>query len=155
MRRNRVFAKIFYMTKDNLKIRSTEFRVKILETHLDFFGHVNNAVYLQLFEEARWEAITERGFGVDTIRRLQQGPVILSVELKFLKELRLREEIVIQTDFLAYEGKVGRLLQKMINAKGEVACEAVFVFGLFDLQARKLLEPTREWRKACGFDVVS
>ena len=36
----------------------------IRESHLDTFGHLNNATYLQLFEEARWDYITNRGFGV-------------------------------------------------------------------------------------------
>ena len=28
----------------------------IKETYLDTFGHVNNATYLTLFEEARWDS---------------------------------------------------------------------------------------------------
>ena len=36
----------------------------ILEKHLDSFGHVNNATYLHLYEEARWDFITKRGFGL-------------------------------------------------------------------------------------------
>jgi len=126
-------------------------RLKILETHLDFLGHVNNATYLQLFEEARWEFITERGFGYEHIQKSQTGPIILSVEMKFLKELRLREDVVIVTEFLAYEGKIGKLLQKMIKPDGKIACEAIFAFGLFDLQVRRLIEPTSEWLVACGY----
>ena len=40
----------------------------ISEAHLDSFGHVNNARYFELLEQARWDLITERGFGIDTIR---------------------------------------------------------------------------------------
>ena len=29
------------------------YKLRIIETHLDMFGHVNNATYLQIFEEAR------------------------------------------------------------------------------------------------------
>ncbi len=36
--------------------------VTIRETHIDSLGHVNNAVYLTLFEEARWEWITAGGY---------------------------------------------------------------------------------------------
>ncbi len=31
-----------------------EYHLLILEKHLDTFGHVNNASYLEILEEARW-----------------------------------------------------------------------------------------------------
>ena len=34
----------------------------VVETHLDFMGHMNNATYLQVFEEARWEIVVHRGY---------------------------------------------------------------------------------------------
>ena len=51
----------------------------IHERHLDTFGHVNNATYLDLLEEARWDLITRNGFGLDEIKRLQLGPTILEI----------------------------------------------------------------------------
>jgi acyl-CoA thioester hydrolase len=128
------------------------YRIKILETHLDFFGHVNNATYLQLFEEARWEMITLRGFGADKIQKLGQGPVILAVEMQFLKELYLREEITIHTETLEYDKKIGKLKQTMLKTDGSVSCLATFTFGLFDLKERKLIPPTPEWKRACGLE---
>ncbi len=41
-----------------------EYQLLIHEGHLDSFGHVNNATYLNLFEEARWDWITARGYGL-------------------------------------------------------------------------------------------
>jgi len=40
--------------------------------------------------------------------------------------------------------------QQMVNAAGDVCCDATFVFGLFDLAARKLIKPTPEWLHAIG-----
>jgi acyl-CoA thioester hydrolase len=111
---------------------------------------MNNATYLSLFEEARWEMITQRGFGLSEIKARQLGPVILSCEVKFAREVLLREQITITTDLLDYRGKIGRLTQKMLKPSGEVACEATFTFGLFDLKERKLIDPTPEWKVAVG-----
>lgn len=127
------------------------YKIKIREAHIDFYGHVNNATYLTLFEEARWELITPQGFGFEDIQKSQQGPVILEVNLKFLKEIRLREDISITTELVSYQGKIGKMLQKMIKQDGAVASEALFTFGFFDMQSRKLIEPTPEWKKALGF----
>jgi acyl-CoA thioester hydrolase len=128
--------------------------VTISEAHLDSFGHLNNARYLELFEQARWDLITERGFGMQVIRDKRQGPTILGVEMKFLRELSPREPVVIRSELLSYERKIGRMKQTMVKEDGTLACEAVFVFGLFDLEQRKLVEPTPEWARAVGLTDV-
>lgn len=124
----------------------------ISEAHLDSFGHVNNARYLELLEQARWDLITERGFGIDVIRRTKSGPTILEINIRFFRELGPRDVVVIRTEMLSYERKVGKLRQQMIKADGSVACEAIFTIGLFDVERRKLIEPTPEWAHAIGLD---
>jgi thioesterase III len=124
----------------------------ISEAHLDSFGHLNHARYLELFEQARWDLITERGFGIDVIRKTGTGPVILEVTVRFQRELAAREVVVIRSSLLSYERKVGKLTQQMVKADGSVACEAVVTFGLFDLQLRKLIAPSPGWVYAVGLD---
>ena len=128
--------------------------VVISEAHLDSFGHLNNARYLELFEQARWDLIHERGFGLETIRRTRTGPTILGVEMKFLQELAPREQIVIRSELVSYERKVGRMRQVMLKGDGTSACEAVFTFGLFHLDLRRLVEPTPEWAYAVGIGLA-
>lgn len=124
--------------------------VIISEAHLDSFGHLNNARYLEIFEQARWDLITERGFGLDTIRKTRTGPTIIAIEMTFLRELGPRETVVIRSELLSYERKIGRMRQTMVKADGDPACEAFFTFGLFHLDLRKLVEPTPEWMHAVG-----
>jgi len=131
----------------NAKVFSYPLIIK--EIHLDTFGHVNNALYLSLFEEARWDLITHNGYGLKKIQETQLGPVILEIKMTFLKELRLREKISIETQIISYDKRIGKLSQKMVR-DGEVCCAAEFVFGLFDLVERKLVSPTPEWLYAVG-----
>ncbi len=130
------------------------YKLLIRETHLDTYGHVNNATYLTMYEEARWEVITQRGYDFKKVHQTSQGPIILEVNLKFMKELRLREEITITTELIDYPGRVGHLKQQMIKPDGTVASEAIFSFGLFDLKARKMIEATPEWKKAVGLGAI-
>lgn len=125
-----------------------EYEVLIRETHLDTFGHVNNAVYLSLFEEARWDIVTKRGYGLKEVHRDKLGPTILEVNVKFRREIRNRETIRIRTSVVSQQGKITTLRQVMINSAGEAACIADFVVGLFDMNTRKLVEPTPEWKRA-------
>jgi acyl-CoA thioester hydrolase len=127
-----------------------EYQVLIIERHLDTFGHVNNATYLDLFEAARWEWITSNGYGLPRIRELGQGPTILEVTLRFKREIKNRQRIVIRSWVESYETKVGTVIQEMRDEAGEVCCDGRFLCGLFDLNARRLVLPTPEWLVAVG-----
>src|SRR5690606_30850297 len=124
--------------------------VLIRETHIDGLGHMNNAAYLTLYEEARWEWITAGGYGVAEIQQYRQSPVILEAQVTFLKEIRLREDLRIASEILSYAGKIGELRQTMTREDGTLCSEALFKMGFFDLQTRRLIEPTPLWRKALG-----
>ena len=128
-----------------------EYPILIREGHLDTFGHVNNAVYLQILEEARWDLITENGYSLAKIRETQQGPTILEIKIKFNLELKLRTQVVIKTQLMSHEKKVGILKQWIEGADGRTYCEAEFTIGLFDVRARKLIAATPEWLSAIGF----
>jgi acyl-CoA thioester hydrolase len=123
----------------------------IKEHHLDTFGHVNNAMYLSLLEEARWELLNAHGFGLQEIRARKMGPVVLACEIKFLKELMLREAITIESEVLSYQKKIAVMRQDIFNAAGVLCSQAKMTFGFFDLKARKLILPSDEWLFAIGY----
>jgi thioesterase III len=127
-----------------------EYSVLIIERHLDTFGHVNNATYLDLFEAARWDWITANGFGIERIHALKQGPTVLEITLRFKRELKNRRRILIRTWVDSYPSKVCTVIQEMRDETGELCCDARFLCALFDLEARRLLAPTAEWLKAVG-----
>ncbi len=124
--------------------------VFIREHHLDTFGHVNNAVYFELLEEARWEFTSQHGYGLKDVQRLGVGPTILEWNVKFRREIRLRERIIIESQLLTYDKKIGTLKQVMFNEKEELCFEGIMTFGLFDMRERKLILPTPEWLYAIG-----
>ena len=127
----------------------SSFPITIKEIYLDSFGHMNNATYLTLMEEARWDLITKRGYGIEKIKQTSLGPTIVEIKINFLREIKLHEEIIIETQMLSYEKKIGILSQKMLR-NDEVCCTADFVIGLFDLKQRKLVLPTDDWLYAVG-----
>lgn len=128
-----------------------DYEVEIKESRLDMLGHMNNAEYLVLFEEARWEYITARGYGLNKIMETQKGPVILEANIKFLKEIKLREKVRITFESSNSLRKIVQIKQKMIKVggpdDGQVASELEITIGFFDLKERKLILPTPEWQK--------
>ncbi len=122
----------------------------VLETHLDTFGHMNNATYLQIFEQARWEFINERGYGLKKIIETQVGPTILEANIKYKRELRLREVITVESETLEYNSKIGKVFQRMVNQNGETCATAEFTIGLFNMKTRRLISANDDWLRAVG-----
>jgi thioesterase-3 len=117
----------------------------IIERHLDTLGHVNNATYLEIFEEARWDFVAKQGFGIAEIQEKKIGPVILEVHVRFIKELLLRTEIQVKTRFSQIDQKISTIHQWIENENEVRFCEAEFKMGLFNLSTRKLILPTSQW----------
>ena len=129
-----------------------EYEKIIMEQHLDTFGHVNNAVYLSIYEEARWDFITKNGLGLKQILESKIGPVLLDLNLTFKSELNNREKIKIfsQARPEMRNKYVMVLDQKILKENGKVASTITLSVGLMDLEQRKLISPTKEWLAALG-----
>ncbi|MFT6071437.1 MAG: acyl-CoA thioester hydrolase [Bacteriovoracaceae bacterium] len=128
-----------------------QYPIRILEKHLDTFGHVNNATYLELYEEARWDFIERNGYGLKKIQETGIGPVILELKLKFKRELKNREEITITSVFKEMKNqKVMVLYQQMLKSDGSVASDLELEVGVFDLRKRSLINPDTGWLKSVG-----
>ncbi len=130
------------------------YEMLVREGHLDTFGHMNNATYLQILEEARWEIITQRGYGLQEIQQKGIGPVILEIHIKYLRELKLREKIVIETQCIAVEKrKITRLLHEIKNSAGDVCCTAEIIVALFDTRTRRMISLPPDWLNALGIEI--
>jgi YbgC/YbaW family acyl-CoA thioester hydrolase len=128
-----------------------EYEILIRECHLDNFGHVNNSIYVSLYEEARWDFITKNGYGLDHVLESQKGPVILDLQVRFKREIKNRETIKILSQAIeVMSSKVLILEQKIIKADGKIASEATFTIGFFDLKERKLIPASEDWLRATG-----
>ena len=76
-----------------MQVTVHEYELLIHEAHLDTFGHVNNAKYLEVLEEARWDFITRNGYGLDEVVRTRIGPTILEINLRFQREIKNRQRV--------------------------------------------------------------
>ncbi|HON80601.1 MAG TPA: acyl-CoA thioesterase [Spirochaetota bacterium] len=137
-------------TQENRESRPFTYTFTVSETHIDAFGHVNNAAYLQLFEDARWDIISSGGYGLKEIQEHRKGPVILEVTLKYRKEILPNQVIRIDSRTKIKTERIYIVAQQMFNEQNELCCEAVFTGALFDLEKRKIIPPTEIWLKAIG-----
>ena len=123
-----------------------EYSVIVREHNLDTLGHLNNASYLQLFEEARWDFSNKGGFGLDWVLSNKQSPIVLKAEMSFRKEVLNREALLIQSEFVGFKnGLIGSFKQKMIKSNKKVASILSIDVGFMDLKERKLMNFPKNW----------
>ena len=65
---------------------------------LDSYGHVNNAVYLQYYEQARWEMMKELGF-LDRLKDSGLSVVVVESLVRYMRELCMFDELVVESTF--------------------------------------------------------
>ena len=111
--------------------------IKVRGYHLDVFGHVNNARYLEFLEEARWAAFEEKAdFSVWAQKGYAFTVVNINIDYKrpaYLNEI-LRIETTI-TDLSRHSG----VIHQIIKLKGNetVITDAKVTFVLFDTSRKK------------------
>ncbi len=110
----------------------------------DTQGHLNQAVYLNYAEHARWVMLQAAGIRQADLVALGVGPVALETTLRFRRELLAGEEVEVTCAFEWGEGKTFRITQVIRKADGTVAAEVDSVGGLMDLRERKLIADPRQ-----------
>ena len=123
-----------------------EYSVIVREHNLDTLGHLNNASYLQIFEEARWDFSNKGGFGLDWVLSNKQSPIVLKAEMSFRKEVLNREALLIQSEFVGFKNSlIGSFKQKMIESNKKIASILSIDIGFMDLKERKLMNFPKNW----------
>ena len=132
-----------------------EYKKQVLEHHLDTYGHVNNAVYLQIYEEARWDISENAGWGWQKVMDEKIGPVVLAANITYKKELHNREWIKITTQFKKMRNSlVAVLWQEIYNQQGRLASTLELQIGMINLTTRKLLHPSERFLQMLGAQEV-
>ena len=123
-----------------------EYSVVVREHNMDTLGHLNNASYLQIFEEARWDFSNKGGFGLDWVLSNKQSPVVLKAEMSFRKEVLNRDALLIRSEFVGFKNSlIGSFKQKMIKKNKKVASILSIDIGFMDLKERKLINFPKDW----------
>ncbi|MGH3655231.1 MAG: acyl-CoA thioesterase [Micromonosporaceae bacterium] len=131
---------------------SFQVRVQVRGYELDTQGHLNQAVYLQYAEHARWEFLRAAGVGQAALIDSGIGPVALESTIRFHHELRGGDEIDVSCRYEFSGGKTFRMLQEFRRADGTLAADLVGVAGLMDLKERKLVAEPLDRLRALASD---
>ena len=100
--------------------------------HLDVYGHVNNARYLEFLEEARWRFFAERCV-IKEITGEHLGMVVVNININYRRAALIHEELEITTG-LTRVGNKSFIIHQVIAlaSTGEVVADKDGTYVLFD-----------------------
>jgi acyl-CoA thioester hydrolase len=128
-------------------------RIEVRGYELDSLGHVNHAVYHQYAEVARMKAFVAAGCEWGELVRRRIGPVLLSTTVNFRSELRGGDVVDVSCVAKFGTGKTFTLEQGIVKVDGTLSAEVYGVYGVMDLDARKLFADPRAALESAGLDV--
>lgn len=118
----------------------------------DSQGHLNQSVYLQYAEHARWSLLQAAGIPQSALVARGVGPVTVETTIRYRRELRAGDETEVSCVFVWGEGRSFRIEQRIVTADGTTAAEISAVCGLLDLQARTMVTDPQGRLRALATD---
>ncbi len=106
--------------------------IKIRGYHADFYGHVNNARYLEFFEEDRWARLESV---IDLRQLLKKGFVFLvvNINVNYRKAVPVGQTVLVSTELEKIGNKSVALKQEIVfKETKEVAADAIVTFVIRD-----------------------
>ena len=100
--------------------------------HLDVYGHVNNARYLEFLEEARWRFFEEQGV-IEEITGEALAMVVVNININYRRAALIHEELAISTEITRVGNKSFIIRQENALAEtGEMIADTDGTYVLFD-----------------------
>lgn len=136
-------------------LESFETRIACRPYELDSFGHINHSVYLNYFEQARWEALAAAGFSYGALRARGWEVHVVRIEVDFRSEVRLGDELRIRTFVDRHRRSASIFLQEAWrdpaeeNGEAELVAEARVV-AVWIGEGRRPIRVPEDIKKALG-----
>ncbi|WP_369274261.1 acyl-CoA thioesterase [Streptomyces sp. R11] len=118
----------------------------------DVQGHLNQAVYLNYAEHARWALLHSAGISQTGLTSKGVGPVALETTIRYKNELLAGDEVEVTCAFTWGGGKTFTIEQTIRKTDGTVAAEITAVGGILNLQERRLVARPDEVFKELASD---
>ena len=102
-----------------------EYHLSARGYEMDSYGHVNNAVYLNYMEQARWEIMYEQKI-LDKLRDTGNKLVVTELNVRYVREIKLFDDIVVLTKikkeapYLVFQHKIKNETTGLLAARANV-----------------------------------
>ena len=111
--------------------------IKVRGYHLDLFGHVNNARYLEFLEEARWAAFEGRG-DLEELGRKGYAFTVVNININYRRPGFMNDVLRIESRLAKWGRRSAVIRQEVKNkATGDLVADADVTFVIFDVNKQQ------------------
>ena len=110
--------------------------IKVRGYHADFYGHVNNARYLEFFEEGRWATLESK---FDLRKWAEKGLIFLvvNINVNYRRAVPVGETLIVTTKLEKIGNRSVVLKQEIFEKESKaVAADALITFVISDRTGR-------------------
>lgn len=115
-------------------------RIKVRFHELDPYGHLNHAVYLSYFEQARVEILDELGYGLTRLADLGYHLVVVEARVRFHAPAVAGDEVEVRSEVVDIRPASSRWQQHMTRGDALLATNQVRA-AITDLAGRPTKAP--------------
>ncbi|MGO1395274.1 MAG: acyl-CoA thioesterase [Halomonas sp.] len=123
-------------------------QLRVRGYHLDGYGHVNNARYLEFMEEGRWDYFDQHPAMIKELHQAGRAFVVVNLNIDYLAAARHGDDIEIMTGIVDVGERSGLCHHRIVRKDGTVIAQADLTFVLLDMRANKAAAIEGEVRDA-------
>ena len=116
--------------------------------HLDGYGHVNNARYLEFMEEGRWDFFDQHPEMIKELHQAGRAFVVVNLNIDYLAAARQGDDLEVMTGIIDVGERSGLCHHRIVRKDGSVIARADLTFVLLDMRANKAAAIEGEVREA-------
>lgn len=108
--------------------------------------HMRHSAYNDFAAESRLRFLTKNGFGIDVMEQHNLGPVLFSENTIFKREVRLGEDIYVDSflEATSSKGERFKIMHHIYKKDGVLAATISVYIAWLDLTKRKLTTPPKK-----------
>ncbi len=121
--------------------------IKVRGYHLDLYGHVNNARYLEFLEEARWSFFEDRG-DLEWFVSRGLGFSVVNININYRRPAKMGEVLAIASSVARIGNRSGTVHQEVrLQGSGAPVADADVTFAVVDARTGRAVPLEGELRE--------
>ncbi|WP_284041356.1 acyl-CoA thioesterase [Vreelandella olivaria] len=115
----------------------TNVGLRVRGYHLDGYGHVNNARYLEFMEEGRWAFFDEHPRLIKQLHQGGQAFVVVNLNIDYRAAAVQGDDLRVSTGIVEVGERSAICHHRIVRQDGTLVAQADLTFVLLDMQANK------------------
>ena len=109
--------------------------IKIRGYHLDGYGHVNNARYLEFMEEGRW-SLFEQFVDLQTLEAEGHAYVVVNIEIAYRRAANMHDKLRLETRLTAFNRRHITVQQHLYHeGTGKLITDATVTLAVMSVKS--------------------